>query len=232
MNTKLDDFAGMTLDREGSEQSLGIVFESGTPCAYPARVTQIDQKSARGQQRRRASGFTLVELMIVIAMVGVLAALGVFGFRRYLRAAGAAEVKAVVQGIRVSEEAIKAETFQYLGCSANLTSWYPAAPDKRKHVWDNGSSNAEHDCWMRLNVTTDGPVRFGYAVVAGIAPQPNAVPNIGYCTNWSAAHATVNGPWFVVQAAGDQNGDGIKSLFASSSMTSEICVDPTNGEAE
>lgn len=233
MKTNTNDFAEMPLDREGCLRDARGEFELGTSCAYCARVTQIGQKSARGTRRRGVSGFTLVELMIVIGMVGVLAALGVFGFRRYLRSAGAAEVKAVIQGIRVSEEAIKAETFQYLGCSANLTSWYPAAPDNKKHHWDNGQTgNVEHDCWMRLNVTTDGPVRFGYAVVAGIAPQPNPVTNIGYCANWAAAHATVNGPWFVVQAAGDQNADGVKSLFASSSMTSEICIDPTNGDSE
>ena len=171
--------------------------------------------------------------MIVVAMVGVLAAIGIVGFRKYMKSAAAAEVKAVIQSIRVSEEAIKAETFQYRGCSTSLTNWYPATPNDKKRNWDNGQTgNAVHDCWVELNVQTDGPVRFGYAVMAGIAPQPNAVPNITYCGNWAGLHGAINGPWFVVQAAGDQDADGILSLFASSSATSQICVEPRNGDDE
>jgi len=178
-------------------------------------------------------GFTLVELMIAVAMIGVLATIAMVGYRKYMRSAAAAEVKSVVQGIRVAQEAYKAETFQYRGCSTSLTDWYPGAPNDKKRHWDNGQSgNPVHDCWMELNVTTDGPVRFGYAVVAGIAPQPDAVPNIAYCQNWASAHAQVSGPWFVVQAAGDQDADGIQSLFAASSVTGELCVDPTNGDDE
>lgn len=211
-------------------QSMKGESKPGTACAYPARVTLNGQKTTRG---RGTQGFTLVELMIVIAMVGVLAAIGIFGFRKYLRAAAAAEVKAVMQGIRVAEEAIKAETFQYKNCSTSLTSWYPGVPNDKKRHWDNGQAGTpEHDCWMELNVTTDGPVRFGYAVMAGIGPQPDPVPNIPYCGNWAATHAVVNGPWFVVQAAGDQNNDGVLSLFASSSATNEICVEPNHGEDE
>ncbi|MDI3283379.1 prepilin-type N-terminal cleavage/methylation domain-containing protein [Polyangium sp. 15x6] len=185
----------------------------------------------RSYAKRR--GFTLTELMIVVAMIGVLAAIAMVGYRRYIRGAAASEVKAVVSGIRISEEAYKAETFQYLGCSSSLTNWYPATPNDKKRNWDNGQTgNPEHDCWMQLNVTTDGPVRFGYAVVAGIAPQPDAVPTVAYCQNWAAVHATVNGPWFVVQAAGDQDHDEVLSLFASSSLTGELCVDPKNGDDE
>ncbi len=230
MQLNRHEFDELAMDRGFSSKWAGNESNAGTARACCLRVTPKGQKST---SLRGSYGFTLVELMIVIAMIGVLAALGIFGFRKYIRAAAAAEVKAVIQGIRVSEEAIRAETFQYRGCSANLTSWYPGTPNDKKRNWDNGQvGNAEHDCWNEINVTTDGPVRFGYAVVAGIAPQPNAVPNIAYCGNWAAVHATVNGPWFVVQAAGDQNADGVMSLFASSSMTGEICVEPSHGDDE
>jgi type IV pilus assembly protein PilA len=181
----------------------------------------------------KCHGFTLVELMVVVAMIGVLATIATISYRKIMRSAAASEVRAVVQGIRVSEEAYKSETFQYKGCSASLTDWYPAAPNDRKRNWDNGKTGeAVHDCFAELNVHTDGPVRFGYAVTAGIAPQPNAIPDITYCSGWAAAHATVTGPWFVVQAAGDQDVDGVLSLFASSSLSGEICVEPTNGDDE
>ncbi|MDI1451216.1 prepilin-type N-terminal cleavage/methylation domain-containing protein [Polyangium sp. 6x1] len=204
-------------------------FAGGTSRALTMVTMQFGER-ARTYAKRR--GFTLAELMIVVAMIGVLAAIAMVGYRRYMRGAAASEVKAVVSGIRVAEEAYKSETFQYLGCGG-LTDWYPAAPNDKKRNWDNGQTgNAIHDCWMRLNVTTDAPVRFGYAVKAGIAPQPDAIDEITYCQGWKAAHDTINGPWFVVQAAGDQDADGVLSLFASSSLSGEICVEPTNGDDE
>ena len=230
MQTTMHDSAELAVDRVLCGVREGASSMSGTACAYHARVTRNDQKSAR---RRGTNGFTLVELMVVVAIIGVLAALGIVGYKKYTRAAAAAEVKAVIQSIRVSEEAIKAETFQYRGCSTSLTNWYPGTPNDKKRNWDNAQTgNAVHDCWMELNVTTDGPVKFGYAVMAGIAPQPNAIPTISYCKNWDAAHSTVNGPWFVVQAAGDQDVDGVLSRWAASSISGDICMDLAQGDDE
>ncbi|MDI1481116.1 prepilin-type N-terminal cleavage/methylation domain-containing protein [Polyangium sp. y55x31] len=232
MNEKAGESRWIEVDRSFRWGRLGARIAGGTSRAFNDGQMDTMQFGGRPRGDAKRRGFTLSELMIVVAMIGVLAAIAMVGYRRYMRGAAASEVKAVVSGIRIAEEAYKAETFQYLGCGG-LTDWYPAAPNDKKRNWDNGQTgNAIHDCWMRLNVTTDGPVRFGYAVVAGIAPQPDAVPNVTYCQNWATAHATVNGPWFVVQAAGDQDADGVLSLFASSSLTGELCVDPKNGDDE
>ncbi len=182
------------------------------------------------QSRAKRLGFTLVELMIVVAMIGVLAALAIVGYDRYLRSAGSAEVKAVMQGIRIAEEAYKAETFQYKSSSASLTDFYPRSPSDKKSAWDNPGHSRYND-WKELNVVTDGPVKFGYAVVAGVAPD-SAVPNVAYCGNWASVHSGIQGPWFVVSAAGDQNNNGVQSRFAASSLTGQICVDKTTGDDE
>ena len=184
----------------------------------------------RSNAKRR--GFTLTELMIVVAMIGVLSAIAIVGYRRYMRSAGTAEVKAVIQGIRIAEEAYKSETFVYKDCSESLTNWYPRTPSDKKSAWDNPAHSRYAD-WRELNVVTDGPVRFGYAVKAGISNVGAGVAAPSFaCDNWTAAHANLEGPWFVVQAAGDQDNDTDLSHFAASSLYSTICVDKTVGEDE
>jgi type IV pilus assembly protein PilA len=160
----------------------------------------------------------LIELLIVVAMIGVMAALAVVGYRKYLNSAGTAEAKAVIQSIRGAQESYKAETLQYLSVSASsLTAWYPGSPDDKKRHWDNPGGLNYAD-WKTLNVTTDGPVRFGYAVVAGLAGGTVPATLITPAITWPARVE----PWYVVQAAGDRDKDAKYAVFVSSSFSGEI----------
>src|SRR6187455_784174 len=71
-------------------------------------------------------GVTLIELVIVVAMVGILATLATVGYRRYLSSAKTGEATAMIGSIKSAQEAFKSETFRYLDVSlGDLDVPYP-----------------------------------------------------------------------------------------------------------
>jgi type IV pilus assembly protein PilA len=194
-----------------------------------ARALQImaPLRTERVRRGRAARGFTLVELMIVVAMIGVLASIALVAYKQQLNAAHVAEAKAVMQAIRAAEEVHKAETLVYLRCSAGYDggSFYPqgaGGPNDRKWNFRN-PGHADVASWDRLHVTTDAPVRFAYAVVAGSPGEAIPAMSAEWASPpvWPAAPAE---PWYVIQATGnlDFPADSLHSLFVVSSLSGEL----------
>ena len=176
-------------------------------------------------------GFTLVELMIVVIIVGVLATLAVVGYRKMVLASHVSEATGMVQNIRVAQEGYFAETRQYANISTSLTTFYPqTSPAYAIGVtgWGGpcgGSCNSPLD-WSQLPVHVDGPVLFGYATVAGPpgqAPAPASVVVNGKTVAFPASPLT---DWYIVAATCDLDNNGLPNTSVyTSSWQNTIMVD-------
>jgi type IV pilus assembly protein PilA len=175
-------------------------------------------------RRARRRGYTLVELMIVVAIIGVLASLAVYGVRRYLLAAKSAEAIELINNIRAAQEQYKDERFRYLDVSSvdlSSGSFFPFASKtalgNSVMQWPSGTTGVAGK-WAELGVFPSAPVAFGYACQAG--QQADTLPTLGTAKN---LRYPANAPnWYIVRAAADRDDDGTLALFVASNFTDQI----------
>ena len=111
----------------------------------------------------RQAGFTLIEILIAVALVGILAGLAVMKFSKQARKARGAEVQAIFAELRNREEQYHLENGVYFSTGANENAVYPANPgaqskaftppvstsSKRKTSTLSTENRASH--WARVN---------------------------------------------------------------------------------
>ncbi|HEY4105221.1 MAG TPA: prepilin-type N-terminal cleavage/methylation domain-containing protein [Polyangiaceae bacterium] len=171
-----------------------------------------------------ARGFTMAELMAVVAIVSILAVLATYSVRKYIATSKTSEAFEMITNIKAAQESYKDETFAYLPVSPDLTSdtsFYPSNPNPgQKKMNFSGAPPALQTNWQRLGVNSAGPVLFVYACTAGAAgTPPSPVGSDITIGNWPS---TVGNPWYVVKAKADLSGQGVYTVFLGTSFSGDM----------
>jgi type IV pilus assembly protein PilA len=183
----------------------------------------------------RARGFSLAELMGVICIIGVVAALALGGFKRHVNASKTSEASMVLQAIRVAEESYRAENQVYLSVTSERgrdAGWFPNGGVYNQKGPFANPTHEDAQSWDLLNPRVDRAVEFGYKAHAGMAGDAAAMPTL-QTDDFTLPDATdpPTEPWYVLQARAtfDDNYDDYCFVLATS-FDPEVRI--VNAEAE
>ena len=141
---------------------------------------------------KKEKGFTLMELLIAVAIVVILAGVGIPVYLRFMSGAKHAEASTNLSGIKLAEEGYKLANGVYFPCGVapRLT------PNQDAFAWTDPAAVNTAD-YTAIDFTLSGDVRFVYEVFVPADPT-----------------------LFEAGAQGNTDGDLVFILFTASNTTS------------
>jgi type IV pilus assembly protein PilA len=184
----------------------------------------------------RHRGFTLVELMIVVAIVGILAALAIPNFIRFQARSKQAEAKSNLKAIYTGQRAFHADRDAYATNIADV-SFDPERGNRYLYELLAGCTNEETRdvtvpvynariaCRVSADILQHGPAfttaRLGDLTGAGaVTFRPSAAIGLAPFTGGAGVYGACPACAFVARAAGQvDNDEGDDQFFVSSEFT-------------
>lgn len=184
-------------------------------------MTDTAWQCARRCERQRG-GFTLIELMVVVSIVGVLAAIAYPSLQSYIYKSRCTEATAFLGQIKLHQEAFRSEFGQYVPSSAatdpDAINYAPTPPTDGSAVGFD-TSGADSAYWAQLGARPDSKVRFGYGWASGRPDQ----------MSYAVLGGVPPDMWFVAQAKGDVDADGSYITFEAYSFSTNIYISNSRG---
>lgn len=165
---------------------------------------------------RTQAGLTLIELMVVVAIVGILASVAVYMYTRNIARARASEVPAIFGELRIKQEQHNLETGNYLSTGADESDRFPATPQPLSSVGVDVSTMPA--TWQTLRMAPEKSVL--YCSYVAMASDVDVVGAAAAGFGFSAP--AVN--WFYMLADCDLDGRGAPDsrYFARSGVQGQL----------